>query len=109
MLKETVLRILQDAAEIDAIQHAIIPTAVTREQLHWEADSDDRAVRNAIHDLRRDGYKIISSTDRAGYWLGGTDEWNAWCDKQRSAALARMYPKTTEYRKQIVISVEAVS
>ncbi len=80
--------------------------STSREELRYKTGVCDRQVRRAIHELRRDGYKIISSSDRPGYWLGTSAEWNDFCDKQRSKGIAGMFKKTTEYDKQLRIVAE---
>lgn len=107
-LKQKVLTILTDAAWHDIGKSSSECTRITRTSLMRETGATDRAVRDSIHHLRRDGHKIISSPDRSGYYLGNSDAWNAFCDRERSAALARMYRKTFENDKQIRIRVEAV-
>lgn len=63
----------------------------------------DRRIRRTIHDLRREGCRIVSDTDEGGYWLGTADEWNSFCDQQRRRALSNFYKKTYEDDRQLVI------
>lgn len=76
----------------------------SRQQLMDAVNLSDRNIRCIIHDLRRDGCRIVSDTDEGGYWLGTADEWNDFCDQQRRRALANMYRKTDEDARQLVIA-----
>jgi len=82
------------------------PTPALRDIMVILFHANDRAVRRAIHELRREGHRIISNPGRSGYWLGTAEEWDAFCDRERQAALSRMYRKTNEYNKQIRIAVD---
>ena len=66
----------------------------------------DRQFRKSIHQLRNAGYHIISESSKSGYWLGTDDEWNAFCDRERKAALNRLHRKTWENGRQLRIEVE---
>ena len=98
-VKGKILRELQEAA-------GNAEWSSSREELMYKTGVSDRQVRRAIHELRRDGYKIISSPDCVGYWLGTSEEWNNFCEKQRSKGIAGMFKKTTEYDKQLRIVAE---
>lgn len=47
---------------------------VTREELSRCLGINDRAVRQAISELRREGYNICSDSSGSGYWLGSPEE-----------------------------------
>lgn len=76
----------------------------TRKELEMAVGTSDRQIRMLIHNLRREGCRIVSDTDEGGYWLGTPEEWNAFCDQQRRRALANMYRKTDEDARQLVIA-----
>ena len=78
----------------------------SRTDLSLFLNMSDRMIRRTIHDLRREGCRIVSDTDEGGYWLGTPEEWNAFCDQQRRRALANMYRKTDEDARQLVIAYE---
>lgn len=105
-LKDKILDHLQFFQKVDKMIPCEEPTAAKRVILAALYDTTDRAVRKAIHELRRDGNRIISNPSRSGYWLGTAEEWDAFCDRERQAALSRMYRKTNEYNKQIRIAVD---
>lgn len=44
----------------------------SRAQLAAETGLHDRAVRNAVHDLRRAGIAVVSDSQSSGYWLART-------------------------------------
>ena len=69
----------------------------------------DRKFRKAIHNLRNAGYHIISESSKSGFWLGTDDEWNAFCDRERKAALNRLHRKTWENGRQLRIEVEEMT
>ena len=104
-LKDKILDQLQFFQKVDKML-GCEPTPSERVVLTYQLDARDRAIRRAIHELRREGHRIISSPSRSGYWLGTAEEWDAFCDRERQAALSRMYRKTNEYNKQIRISVD---
>ena len=104
-LKDKILDHLQFFQKVDKML-GCEPTLSQRDVLADLFDASDRAVRRSIHELRRDGNRIISNPARSGYWLGTAEEWDAFCDRERQAALSRMYRKTNEYNKQIRISVD---
>ena len=79
---------------------------ISRRMLHTVADCTDRAARVSIHRLRNAGYHIISDPSQSGYWMGNDDEWNAFCDRERRAALNRLHRKTWENGRQLKIEVE---
>lgn len=104
-LKDKILEHLEFFEKVDKMINCEEPTAAQRDVLAALHDTTDRAVRKAIHELRREGNRIISNPARSGYWLGTPEEWDAFCDRERQAALSRMYRKTNEHNKQIRISV----
>jgi biotin operon repressor len=104
--KNRLLEILEDNAIIDDALHEIVRTRVSRRALMRQLMLSDRRVRGLVEDLRNEGYKICSDSRHAGYYLGTSQEWNDFCDRERSAGLARMHRKTTEYDKQLVIIAE---
>lgn len=78
----------------------------SRTDLSLFLNMSDRTIRRTIHDLRREGCRIVSDTDEGGYCLGTADEWNAFCDRERQAALSRLHRKTYENERQLVIVQE---
>lgn len=42
----------------------------TREELSIQLNLSDRHVRKLVADLRMKGYRILSSSYQAGYWIG---------------------------------------
>lgn len=58
MLKDNVLKLLEGKDE---------PT--TRSELMTALGTDDRIIRQAIHDLRKEGNPIVSHSDGKGYTL----------------------------------------
>lgn len=79
---------------------------ISRHMLYTVADCTDRAARASIHRLRNAGHHIISDPSQSGYWIGTDDEWNAFCDRERRAALNRLHRKTWENGRQLKIEVE---
>ena len=79
---------------------------ISRRMLYTVADCTDRSARASIHRLRNAGYHIISDPSQSGYWMGNDDEWNAFCDRERRAALNRLHRKTWENGRQLRIEVE---
>ena len=104
--KNRLIEILEDNAIVDDALHEVVRTRITRRELMRQLFLSDRRVRGLIEDLRNEGYKICSDSRHAGYYLGNSQEWNDFCDRERSAGLARMHRKTTEYDKQLVIVAE---
>ena len=104
--KNRLIEILEDNAIIDDALHEVVRTRITRRALMRQLMLSDRHVRVLIEDLRYEGYKICSDSRHAVYYLGPSQEWNDFCDRERSAGLARMHRKTTEYDKQLVIVAE---
>ena len=79
---------------------------ISRVCLYLFAHCTDRAARVSMHRLRNAGYHIISDPSQSGYWMGTDDEWNAFCDRERQAALNRLHRKTWENGRQLKIEVE---
>jgi hypothetical protein len=104
--KNRLIEILEDNAIVDDALHEVVRTRITRRELMRQLMLSDRRVRGLVEDLRNEGYKICSDSRHAGYFLGTSQEWNDFCDRERSAGLARMHRKTTEYDKQLVIVAE---
>ena len=104
--KNRLIEILEDNAIIDDALHEIVRTRISRRALMRQLMLSDRRVRGLVEDLRNEGYKICSDSRHAGYYLGTSQEWNDFCDRERSAGLSRMHRKTTEYDKQLVIVAE---
>ena len=106
--KNRLIEILEDNAIVDDALHEVVRTRITRRELMRQLMLSDRRVRGLVEDLRNEGYKICSDSRHAGYYLGTSQEWNDFCDRERSAGLARMYRKTNEYDKQLVIVAEQI-
>lgn len=64
---------------------------ISRHDLCAQIGYTDRSNRRAIHSLRRKGFPVCSDAD-GGYWLGTPVEWEEFREKERQAALSRMYP-----------------
>ena len=89
----------------EMIANRINNTPISRAKLSEFCGYPDRTVRNAIHNLRNAGHHIISDPSKSGYWIGSDDEWNAFCDRERKAALSRLHRKTWESGRQLRIEV----
>lgn len=46
----------------------------TRVELAEKLNCNDRAVRRAVHELRKNGYNIASKSDCKGYWYGNEED-----------------------------------
>ena len=94
-------RIAEILTAYDADHH------ISRVCLYLFARCTDRAARVSIHRLRNAGYHIISDPSQSGYWMAkDDDEWNAFCDRERRAALNRLHRKSYENGRQLRIEVE---
>ena len=94
---------------LEEILKALLKDRSARVSRHWlcaVTKKSDRRVREIIHDLRTRGLYIISDSQDNGYWYGTDDEWNAFCDRERKAALNRLHRKTWENGRQLRIEVE---
>jgi DNA topoisomerase VI subunit A len=59
----------------------------TRQTLVRATGMSDRAVRQEIHRLRKeDRVHIVSDTDRAGYYVGTSEQWNAFARRENKRA-----------------------
>ena len=70
---------------LEILQNEKFP--IGRRELSYVLHTSDRTIRVAIEHLRRKGFKICSSSQIAGYWLGSESEYLAF----RREYLARAY------------------
>ena len=59
----------------------------TRTELTELTGLCDRAVREQIEQLRRDGIQIVSDTVQGGYYIADNDTWNRFCERERVRAV----------------------
>ena len=80
---------------------------VSRLMLAKEIETDDRAIRLSIHELRREGHWICTDTEFGGFYIGTAIQWDSFCEQQRRRAINNFYRKSNEPdERQIRIVVE---
>jgi hypothetical protein len=77
---------------------------LTREQLCNLTGNTDRYNRDQIHKLRKHGVHIISSPQRAGYWIGGQVEWNFFTQRFNRVLMGSLLKKDYSNKKQRTIN-----
>lgn len=77
----------------------------TRKELEMAVGASDRIIRGYIHDLRREGCRIVTDTKEGGYWIAKSDEeWRVFRRKENLYAIRRIIPSDKVYTRQLRIN-----